>query len=133
MPTTSNVQALGVVVAWLDAMRRGESDAVAGCFRPDVSWHGVPDDALCSNRDEVLGMLERSPRLNTEALELIVGDSAVVLGVRSPELREIGDVPLAGQLYNVFEIREGAIASVRDFTRRGDALRAAGAHAPEWS
>ena len=99
-------------------------------------WHGVPADAVCRGRAEVLERLRRTvargvPR--AEALELIAGDRAVVLGVRSPDLREIGDVPLSGQLYNVFEVRDGEIASARDFARRDDALRAAHADAPLWT
>jgi limonene-1,2-epoxide hydrolase len=133
MQATSNEQPLGVVVAWLDAMRRGEPESAADYFRADVRWRGLPDDALCNSRDEVLEMLQRTQPPRADALELIVGDGTVVLGVRSADLREIGDVPLAGQLYNVFEIRDGAIASVKDFARREDALRAAGADEPNWT
>jgi ketosteroid isomerase-like protein len=54
MSTAPNEQALAVVVAWLDAMRRGDLEAVAGCFRPDVTWRAVRDVAVCSNRTEVV-------------------------------------------------------------------------------
>jgi limonene-1,2-epoxide hydrolase len=133
MATAASEQGLGVVVAWLDAMRRGEPEAAAECFHADVIWHGLPADAVCRSRAEVLEMLRRTvarglPR--AEAVELIAGDRAVALGVRSPDLRAIGDVPLAGQLYNVFELRDGVIAFARDFARREDALRAAQADAP---
>jgi ketosteroid isomerase-like protein len=69
----------------------------------------------------------------TTALELISGETGVVLGVRSDDLREIAGVPLAGELYNVFEIRDGRIASARDFCHRGEALLAAGALEPQWT
>jgi hypothetical protein len=55
-----------------------------------------------------------------------------VLGVRSPELQEIGDQPLPGQLLNVFTVRDGRISSVQDYAKRSDALRAAGANEPGW-
>jgi limonene-1,2-epoxide hydrolase len=136
MSTASNEQALSVVVAWLDAMRRGDLEAVAACFHTDVTWRAVRDAGVCSNQDEVVDMLADSlatgvPRVT--ALEMIAGNTAVVLGVRSDDLREIADVPLPGQLYNVFEIRDARIASVRDFVWRSDALRAAGAVEPEWA
>jgi ketosteroid isomerase-like protein len=70
---------------------------------------------------------------STDAMELVAGDGTVVLGVRSPELTDIGDVPLEGQLFNVFTVRNGRIASIQDYARRGDALAAAGARAPAWS
>jgi limonene-1,2-epoxide hydrolase len=127
---------LDVVIAWLDAMRRGEPDAAAEHFHPAVTWHGLPADAVCRNRAEVAEMLRRTvarglPRADT--LELIASDRAVVLGVGSPDLQEIGDVALPGQLYNVFEIREGVIVAARDFIHRADALQAAQAKAPTWA
>ena len=39
---------------------------------------------------------------------------------------------LAGQLYNVFRVREGRIAAVADYALREDALEAAGATEPDW-
>jgi ketosteroid isomerase-like protein len=136
MSTAPNEQALAVVVAWLDAMRRGDLETAAGCFHPDVTWRAVRDAALCGNRSEVVDMLAASlatgaPRAT--ALELIAGRTAVVLGVRSDDLREIAGVPLPGQLYNAFEIRDGRIASARDFSHRGETLRAAGALEPQWT
>src|SRR5215213_5111256 len=114
---------LAAVMDWLDGMKRGDAAAVARCFRPDVRWTGVPADARCESRDEVMellgGTFGRSVR--AEALELIAGEDAIVLGVRSPDLREIGDVALPGQLYNVFAARDGLIASVTDFVHRDEA------------
>jgi len=136
MSTAASEQGLGVVVAWLDAMRRGEPEAAAEYFDPDVIWHGLPADAVCRNRAEVLEMLRRTvarglPRAS--ALELVAGDGAVMIGVRSADLREIGDVPLSGQLYNVFQLRDGVIVFATDFARREDALGAAGADPPAWT
>jgi hypothetical protein len=59
-----------------------------------------------------------------ETLELTRGDTSVVLRA---------DVRLPGQLYNVFEIRDGRIAAVGDFVRRRDTLHAAGATEPQWT
>jgi|tagenome__1003787_1003787.scaffolds.fasta_scaffold20788952_2 ketosteroid isomerase-like protein len=38
---------LAVIVAWLDAMRRADLQAVTELFPPDVVWRGVPADAIC--------------------------------------------------------------------------------------
>jgi ketosteroid isomerase-like protein len=128
---------LDVVVAWLDAMRRRDLTAVGAVLEPDVVWRGLPADAVCHDRAEVLDML-RADELHERfrsvgALELVAGDRGVVLGVRSPELDEIGEVPLDGQLFNVFSVRAGRISSIQDYARRADALSAAGAEAPGWS
>ena len=130
-------QNLEVVLAWLDAMRRGDLAAVEQVLDPDVTWRGLPAGAVCRNREAVLDML-RADELHeglrsTDALELVAGHGTVVLGVRSPELTEIGDVPLDGQLFNVFTLRNGRIAFIQDYARRRDALAAADAQAPAWS
>jgi limonene-1,2-epoxide hydrolase len=140
--------ALEVVVGWLDAMRRGDLNAAAGWFHPDVTWTGVPNDAVCRNRDDVMEMLgdslvpcpedpgsyelEEGLRGAT-AVELIAPSSGtVVLGAKVPGLSEIGGVELGGQLYNVFRVRDGRIAAVADYALREDALEAAGATPPDW-
>ncbi|MGH2848557.1 MAG: hypothetical protein ACRDL0_21560, partial [Thermoleophilaceae bacterium] len=68
-----------------------------------------------------------------EAVELLTPDSeTVVLGAKVPGLTEVGDVPLGGQLFNVFRVRNGRIVEVADYARRDEALTAAGAQAPAW-
>ena len=140
--------ALEAVVGWMDAMRRGDLDGAAGWFHPDVTWKGVPDDAVCRNRDDVIAMLGDSLTpcpddpgsyeldeglRGAEAIELIASSpGTVVLGAKVPGLSEVGGMDLAGQLYNVFRVRGGRIVEVTAFARRGDAFAAAGAHAPGW-
>jgi limonene-1,2-epoxide hydrolase len=146
--TVRNANAMEVVVGWMDAMRRGDLAAVAEWFDPQVSWRGVPEDALCRNRDDVLEMLgdslvpcpedperyELEPGLRgAEAVELITADAeTVVLGAKVPGLSEIGGQDLGGQLFNVFRIRDGRIVEVADYARRQGALAAAGARPPAW-
>jgi len=125
---------LEVVVAWLDAMRRADLAAVEAVLESTVVWRGLPASAVCHDRDEVLDMLRadelREGLRSIWALELVAGESAVVLGVRSPALDPIGDVAPPRQLFNVFAIRGGRIAAIQDYATRADALRAAGAEEP---
>jgi hypothetical protein len=143
--------ALEAVVGWMDCMRRGDLQAVAEWFDPDVKWRGVRNVAICGNRDDVLDMLRDSldPRSCPDdahmqdadaeglhgavAVELIAADNAAVLGAKVPGLRESGGVPLDGQLYNVFRVRDGLIVEVADHALRDEALAAAGAAAPSWA
>jgi limonene-1,2-epoxide hydrolase len=125
---------LDVVVGWLDAMRRGDLDAVRLWLDPQVTWRGVRNAAICRNRDEVLEMLQGSLEggLGAEAVELIAAHGAAVLGSKVPGLAEVGGVELRGQLYNVFRVRCGRIVAVEDYAYRAEALAAAGAIAPQW-
>ena len=140
--------AIEVIVAWMDTMRRGDLTAAAEWFDPEVKWRGVPEDAVCGDRTEVLEMLgdclipcpedpgsyELEPGLRgAEAVELIsAGADTVVLGAKLPGMSEIGGIPVPGQLFNVFRIREGRIVEVADYARRTEALAAADAQAPTW-
>jgi limonene-1,2-epoxide hydrolase len=125
---------LDVVVGWMDAMRRGDLDEVTRWLDPDITWRGVRDAAVCRNRDEVVEMLQGSleGRLGADAVELVAGEGAAVLGAKVPGLAEIGGVDLRGQLFNVFRVGCGRIIAVEDYARRDDALAAAGAKAPQW-
>jgi hypothetical protein len=145
---TAKPNAIEAVVGWMDAMRRGDLDDVAGWFHPDVTWTGVPNDAVCLNRGDVLEMLGDSlvpcpddPQSyeleeglrGAEAVELIApSPGTVVLGAKVPGLSEVGGMELGGQLYNVFRVREGRIAAVADYALRQEALEAAGATPPDW-
>ena len=142
------VNAIEAVVGWMDAMRRGDLAAVAEWFHPQVSWRGVPKEALCRNRNDVLEMLgeslvpcpedperhELEPGLRgAVAVELITANAeTVVLGAKVPGLSEIGGADLGGQLFNVFRVDGGRIVDVADYARRQEALAAAGARAPAW-
>jgi limonene-1,2-epoxide hydrolase len=140
--------AIEAVVGWMDAMRRGDLRAAAQWFDPRVTWRGIPGGADCRDREDVLEMLgdslipcpydpdafELEPGLRgAETVELILaGAGTVVLGAKVPGLSEIGGVPVHGQIFNVFRIRDGRIVEVVDYARRDEALAAAGAQAPAW-
>ena len=62
-----------------------------------------------------------------QALELVATSEHAVLGIRDPERHELAGVPLEGQLFVVFAVRDGAVIELRDYPRRDQALLAAGA------
>lgn len=95
--------AIEAVVGWLDAMRRGDIDAAAGWFDPQVGWRGV-GGSVCRNRADVLEML---------------GDSF------NPCREDLASFEREPGLC-------GRIIEVTDFPRRDEALAAAGVQAPGW-
>jgi limonene-1,2-epoxide hydrolase len=135
LASAEHAEPLHVVVGWMDAMRRGDLDEVERWLDPEVTWRGVRDAAICRSRDEVIEMLQGSleGRLGADAVELIAGDGAAVLGAKVPGLAEIGGVELRGQIFNVFRVACGRIVAAEDYAHREEALAAAGAKAPQWA
>jgi hypothetical protein len=144
----SKPNAFEVVVGWMDSMRRADLTAASNWFDPEVIWRGIPADGVCRNREDVVEMLRDSyvpcpedpqrPELEpglrgAEVVELVAaGPQTVVLGAKVAGLVEIGGIPVHGQLFNVFRVRDGRIVEVTDYARRAEALAAAGAEAPLW-
>ncbi len=72
-------------------------------------------------------------RRYTDALEFIRGGDQVVMRARGPSITEVGGESLAGQIFNVFTLRDGRIMRIDDHRRRAEALSAAGIAAdPGW-
>lgn len=122
------------VVGWLFGLGQGDLAPVRELLDPEIVWRGIREDLVCHGREEVLALLGEQlddlPR--PEVLEIVAGDEAVVMGVRSPDLGEVGGVPIPAQIFNVFRFRDGRIVGAQDYVRRADALRAAGASEPAW-
>jgi ketosteroid isomerase-like protein len=120
-----------VFADWLDAMRRGDIDAMQRVLAPDVVHAGVIADWVCDGREAVLDVARnRSRELPAvEALELVAAGDHVVMTVRGPDLGPEPDDAERhrGQACVVFTLRDGMIVRMQDYLRRADALEAAGA------
>jgi hypothetical protein len=94
---------------------------------PDVFWQGIREDFVCADRSEAMKMIREQQREEhgVEALELVATEQKVMLGVRSTQLQEVGGVPLGGQIFQVFTLRDGIIVRVDEYERRSEALAAA--------
>jgi ketosteroid isomerase-like protein len=114
--------------AWLDALRRHDSDTLAAALDPAVVWQGLREDLVCHGPHEVLEgfTAARDEGFDIDLLELVGGEAQVVLGVRRPDLREFDGIELHGEIYNVFTIEGGMITRIEDYADRGRALEAAG-------
>jgi hypothetical protein len=119
---------LEVVLAWLDALRRRDEQALRAALEPTIVWRGLRDDLRCDGPDAVVAgfLAARDDDFEIDALELVPAPGHVVLGVRRAGLVEFAGVPLHGEIYNVFAITEGRITGIEDHAHRERALAAAG-------
>jgi len=118
-----------VFIAWLEAIRRGELESSAARLAPEVTWQGVEPQFRCEDRDQVLDMLRARVEAGTprvERLELEAAGDRVLLGIAGPDFDSIGDLPLGGEVFLVFTLREGQIVRIHDYRTREEARRAAG-------
>ena len=118
-----------ILADWLDALRRHDFDGIERRMAPDVFWQGIREDFVCEGREAAMGLLREQQREEhgVEALELVGTDEKVMLGVRSTQLQEVGGLPLGGQIFQVFTLREDIIVRVDEYERRAEALAATGA------
>ena len=131
---TSNIEIIWS--DWLDAMRRGDMDALASRLAPEVSHRGVRSDMICPDRESVLANARnRSEELpDVGAIELVAAGDHVVLSVRAPSVGMplSDDAPMRGQASIVFTLRDGMITQMQDYLSRAEALAAAGAEPAVW-
>jgi ketosteroid isomerase-like protein len=129
--TEANVE---LVLDWIDALRRSDIDSFADRFHPDIIWVDVAGSIGCRGRDQVLAWLRASPAGShqVDALELVVDQDHVVLGVHDRSREELAGVELHGQLFTVFTVDEGQIVHLRDYAHRADALADAGCGDHRW-
>jgi ketosteroid isomerase-like protein len=121
---------------WIDALRRGDLDAVASRLAPDVVHQGVRDELVCEGCDAVLARLRRRathpPQVT--AVELVESGDHVVLSLRAQGIGvPTGEEEQArGQATIVFTLRDGLIIRMRDHLDRGSALASIAADEGVW-
>ena len=135
--SASTRQDLDVVLDWITALRKGDLERVTDLLHPDVTWQGLTHDLVLAGRADVVDAIGDQLPLDfhVDALEIISGPRQVVVGTRSDHLPAPPDMELNGQIYNVFECRDGRLCSIKDFSTRERAVRSAGVQqqAGEWN
>jgi ketosteroid isomerase-like protein len=117
---------------WLDAMRRGDLDTMAGRLAPDVVHQGVKPDWICHNRQEVIDMVgRRVGRVPpVEAIELIAAGDHVVMSVRGVGIGppvDDDENEACGHVTVVYTLVDGKVVRMHDYLHRAQALAAVGA------
>lgn len=108
-------------------VERGDLSVFEEMFDRHVEWRAWNDEGNCHNRDEAMETIRAAidAGVRLEMPEFIgTGDKFVLI----PRLEELPPFfpPSAEGLFQVVEMKDEKIIRMRDFTRRDQALAAAG-------
>ena len=107
--------------------RNGDLSKVESLLREDVVWQGLREDYVCHDRREVLDILRPLGRVPDEHIELVQQGDKVVLGMGGTGFDRVADIPVEGQLFQVFTFEGDKVVHMQDYLTREEALAAAGA------
>jgi len=115
-----------LMIAWLDALRRRDIEALLERLDPQTTWQGIRPDLVCQDSEIVeIFVAQRDQDYDVDALELIGAPDHVILHFRLPEPPQIGDIEVEDGMYHVFRIQGSTITRIEDYVDRAEALRAA--------
>jgi ketosteroid isomerase-like protein len=109
--------------------RRADHRTLRTRLHDDVTWHPARENAwkACTNADEVVRtLLWRATANRLRPGEMIDLGDRVFIQLRGKRLERIGAKGLIPRLFQVVVLREGKVASIRDYAKREEALAAAG-------
>ncbi len=109
--------------------RRAKHAELRGRLHDDITWHPAREGAWkpCSNAEEVVRtLLWRADANRLRPGEMIGVGDRVLVQLRGKRLERLGARGLIPRLFQVIVVREGKVASIRDYHRREDAHAAAG-------
>jgi ketosteroid isomerase-like protein len=109
--------------------RRANRQELRLRLHDDVTWHPAREDGWkpCTNADEVIRtLLWRTSANRMRPGELLDLGDRVLVQLRGRRLDRLGAKGFVPRLYQVVVLREGKVASMRDYPRRADAFEAVG-------
>ena len=112
--------------------RRADHRTLRTHLHDDVTWEPAHEGAWrsCTTADEVVRtLLWRADANRLRPGEMINVGDRVLVQVRGKRLERLGAKGFLPRLFQVIVVREGKVASIRDYPRREDALAAAGLRA----
>jgi limonene-1,2-epoxide hydrolase len=115
-----------LMIAWPDALRRRDSQALLERLDPQTTWQGIRPDLVCHGREIVeIFVAQRDQDYDVDELELIGAPDHAILHFRLAEPRQIGNIEVEDGMYHVFRIQGSTITRIEDYLDRAEALRAA--------
>jgi ketosteroid isomerase-like protein len=120
----------------LDAFNRGDRETFGHLLAPDVEWHTLAGPLLgvvtVRGREAMLKFLwedvaEAIEGFHASPDELTdLGNHRVLVVVRFEGHGRASDAEVGMRVASLYELRDGMVASVRDYSSRDEALEAAG-------
>ena len=109
--------------------RRGDHRALRLHLVDDATWHPAKEDGWkpCENAEEVVRTLVwRADANRLRPGEMVELGDRVLVQLRGKRLERLGASGFIPRLFQVIVLRDGKVVSIRDYSRRNDALVAAG-------
>ncbi len=109
--------------------RRAKHAELRTRLHDDITWHPAREGAWkpCANAEDVVRtLLWRADANRLQPGEMIAVGDRVLVQLRGKRLERLGAKGFIPRLFQVIVLREGKIASIRDYPRREDALADAG-------
>ena len=109
--------------------RRADHRALRQRVHDDATWHPAKEDAwkACENADEIVRtMLWRAEANRLRPAEMIELGDRILVQLRGRRLERLGAKGFVPRLFQIVQLREGKIVSIRDYGRREEAHAAAG-------
>ena len=109
--------------------RRADHKKLRLRLHDDVTWHPAREGAWnpCTTADEVVRtLLWRANANRLRPGEMVDLGDRVLVQLRGRRLERLGAKGFFPRLFQIVVVREGKVASIRDYANREDALAAAG-------
>jgi len=109
--------------------RRADHRTLRLHLHDDATWHPAREGAWkpCTTADEIVRtLLWRADANRLRPGEMIDLGNCVLVQMRGRRLERLGGKGFIPRLFQIIVLREGKVASIRDYAKREEALAAAG-------
>ncbi len=109
--------------------RRAKHAELRTRLHDDITWHPAREGAWkpCANAEDVVRtLLWRADANRLRPGEMINVGDRVLVQLRGKRLERLGAKGFIPRLFQVIVLRDGKVASIRDYPKREDALADAG-------
>jgi ketosteroid isomerase-like protein len=109
--------------------RRADHRSLRLHLHDDATWHPAREGAWkpCTSADEIVRtLLWRADANRLRPGEMIDLGNCVLVQLRGKRLERLGGKGFIPRLFQIVVLRDGKVASIRDYAKREEALAAAG-------